>query len=229
MCRIGIASAHPLWSVVICLAQSHSGLPPRLLAIRVEVNNASGLFPVDTGSDCTIIDSEFAQCLELKPSWTALVERNYLNEERITATLDSVRIGARSWSSVPLVVLDLAALSRVQAGTVSGILKMKMPYSTGGPEVVDDIEQGGLPVAMHRVRSRYFADPGEFVFVVEVWKDSPAETAAVLVGDRVLSVNGRASTAAGTPIDLEVEGPSGTSTSRMKTRQLVCESGAGTP
>jgi hypothetical protein len=35
--------------------------------------------------------------------------------------------------------------------------------------------------------------------------------------------------AAGTPIAIEVARPSGKSTVRMKTRQLVCQSGAGTP
>jgi predicted aspartyl protease len=384
MRRMGIASALLLWSIGGALAQGHSGLPRRLLTTRVEVNKVNGLFLVDTGSNCTIIDSAFARRLGLKPSGTALVERNYSTEEHAMATADNVRIGAKSWSSVPLVVLDLTVLSKMGAATILGVLgtdllakmRMRVSYSSGNGEVVDDIEQGGLPVALQKGGSRYFvpvivgtsrlemlldtgtnltalsstawqslpfssganqtiegiqssggpartllaciaslqvgdtplhnlpirvissltsgsfadptfagilggdvlehfeltldlghsviylkrdagfrADPyefvtigiqffksGDFFSVVAVWKDSPAEAVGVLVGDRILSINGRSSAAlgveefakklhgaAGTPIEMEVERPSGTSTFRMKTRQLVCGSEAAIP
>jgi predicted aspartyl protease len=380
--NVGIAVALMLWFLEESAAQSHTGLGRRLLATRVEVNNTSGLFLVDTGSDCTIIDSAFAQRLGLNATGTALVERNYSTEEHITTTAERVRVGARTWSSVPLVVLDLTMLSRVQMGSISGILgtdllasmTMRLSYSSGVAEVVDDIERGTLPVALHRVRRRYFvpvtigttpvemlldsatnmtaisssawqslrlssranrtiegiqssgsptgaliaclpsiqvgdtvlhdhplrvissaasgsfadptfagilggdilehfeltldlkhstmylkpdaafrADPYEFVTigiqffksgdafsVIAVWRGSPAEAEGVVVGDRIISVNGNASVdlgveefakqlhgAVGTPIAIEVERPSGKSTFRIKTRQLVCESGPG--
>jgi C-terminal processing protease CtpA/Prc len=73
---------------------------------------------------------------------------------------------------------------------------------------------------------------------VAVWKHSPAEAAGVLVGDRILSVNGRTSAdlgleafssqlhgPAGTPVAIEVERATGKSILHMKMRQLVCESG----
>jgi predicted aspartyl protease len=374
-------------ALVFCLqeesaAESQNALARRLLATRVEVNNASGVFLVDTGSDCTIIDSAFAQRLGLIPSGTALVERNYSTEEHATATAERVRVGTKTWSSVPLVLLDLTVLSRLHRASISGILgtdllarvTMRFSYSSGVAEVVDDIEQDTLPIALERVRRRYFVpviigatpvkmlldsgtnitalsssewrslplssrttrtiegiqssgsptgavlscipsiqvgdtilrdfplrvvssptagsfadatfagilggdilehfeltldlehslmylkrdaafrpDPYEFVTigiqffksgdvfsVIAVWRDSPADAAGVLVGDRIISVNGRTSAAlgveefakqlhgtAGTPIAIEVERSSGKSTLQMKTRQLVCEVGAG--
>ena len=84
-----------------------------------------------------------------------------------------------------------------------------------------------------------FFKSGDVFSVIAVWKDSPAEAEGV-VGDRVISVNGHASAdlrveefakqlhgAAGTPIAIEIERPSGKSTLRIKTRQLVCEAEAG--
>ena len=165
MCRnVGIAIALLLWFSRESAAQNQNGLTRRLLTTRVEVNGASGLFLVDTGSDCTIIDSAFAQRVGLKSSGTALVERNYSTEEHITATAEHVRIGAKTWSSVPLVLLDLTMLSKMQMASISGILgtdllarmKMRFLYTSGVAEVVDDIGQGTFPVRLEKVRSRYF-------------------------------------------------------------------------
>jgi carboxyl-terminal processing protease len=85
-----------------------------------------------------------------------------------------------------------------------------------------------------------FFKSGDVFSVIAVWKGSPAEVEGVVVGDRIISVNGHASAdlrveefakqlhgAAGTSIAIEVDRPSGKSTLRIKTRQLVCESGAG--
>jgi hypothetical protein len=382
--KLGMATAFLFWFLAESVAQSQNRLSTRLLAIRVEVNDAAGLFLVDTGSDRTIIDSAFSQRLALKSSGTALVERNYSTEEHVTATAERVRIGTRTWSSVPLVVLDLTMFSRMHMGTISGIvgtdllatMTVRLSYSSGIAEVVDQIERGTLPVALDRVGTRYLVpvdigtthlemlldsgtnitalsssvwrslppassasrtiegiqssggpagallacvpsiqvgdvvlhefplrvvsspasgtfadaafagilggdilehfeltldlahsvmylkrdaafreDPYEFVTigiqffksgdvfsVIAVWKGSPAEAEGVRVGDRITSVNGHASAelgieefaqqlhgAAGTPITIEVARPSGKSTVRMKTRQLVCQSGAGTP
>jgi hypothetical protein len=382
--KLGMATAFLFWFLAESVAQSQNRLSTRLLAIRVEVNDAAGLFLVDTGSDRTIIDSAFSQRLALKSSGTALVERNYSTEEHVTATAERVRIGTRTWSSVPLVVLDLTMLSRMHMGTISGIvgtdllgtMTVRLSYSSGIAEVVDQIERGTLPVALDRVGTRYLVpvdigtthlemlldsgtnitalsssvwrslppassasrtiegiqssggpagallacvpsiqvgdavlhefplrvvsspasgsfadaafagilggdilehfeltldlahsvmylkrdaafreDPYEFVTigiqffksgdvfsVIAVWKGSPAEAEGVRVGDRITSVNGHGSAelgieefaqqlhgAAGTPITIEVARPSGKSTVRMKTRQLVCQSGAGTP
>jgi hypothetical protein len=382
--KLGMATAFLFWFLAESVAQSQNRLSTRLLAIRVEVNDAAGLFLVDTGSDRTIIDSAFSQRLALKSSGTALVERNYSTEEHVTATAERVRIGTRTWSSVPLVVLDLTMFSRMHMGTISGIvgtdllgtMTVRLSYSSGIAEVVDQIERGTLPVALDRVGTRYLVpvdigtthlemlldsgtnitalsssvwrslppassasrtiegiqssggpagallacvpsiqvgdavlhefplrvvsspasgsfadaafagilggdilehfevtldlahsvmylkrdaafreDPYEFVTigiqffksgdvfsVIAVWKGSPAEAEGVRVGDRITSVNAHASAelgieefarqlhgAAGTPITIEVARPSGKSTVRMKTRQLVCQSGAGTP
>ncbi len=79
------------------------------------------------------------------------------------------------------------------------------------------------------------ADAGAFS-IAAVWKHSPAEAAGVLVGDRVLSVNGRSSAdlsldtfasqlhgPAGTPVVMEVERAARKLILHMQTRQLVCE------
>jgi hypothetical protein len=97
---------------------------------------------------------------------------------------------------------------------------------------------------------RFQPDPYEFVTVgiqflkadasafsvAAVWKHSPAEAAGVLVGDRVLSVNGHSSAdlgldtfarqlhaPAGTPVVIEVERAARKLILHMQTRQLVCE------
>jgi hypothetical protein len=83
----------------------------------------------------------------------------------------------------------------------------------------------------------YKADANAFS-VVAVWRDSPAEAAGVLIGDRILSVNGRSAAdldletfagqlhgAPGTPIVIQAERGARKLTLRMKTRQLVCQSG----
>jgi hypothetical protein len=84
-----------------------------------------------------------------------------------------------------------------------------------------------------------FYKAGDDAFsVAAVWKHSPAEEAGVVVGDRILSVNGHSSAdlgletfanqlhgAAGTPIVIEVERAARKFILHMKTRQLVCESG----
>jgi predicted aspartyl protease len=80
------------------------------------------------------------------------------------------------------------------------------------------------------------AEDGAFS-VAAVWKPSPAESAGVVAGDRILSVNGQASAtytldafahqlhgAPGTHVALEVARPAGPEILHMTTRQLVCES-----
>ena len=78
------------------------------------------------------------------------------------------------------------------------------------------------------------------VFSVEaVWKHSPAEEAGVVVGDRIVAVNGHSAVhldlqafvdqlhgPAGTPIVIEVERDAGKIVLNLKTRQLVCQPGA---
>ena len=384
MCRnISIAIGFLFWLFGESSGQSQDRLVRRLLTIPVEVNNTAGMFLVDTGSDRTIIDLAFAQSLGLKSSGTVSVERNYSTDEQTTTIAERVRIGPKKWSAVPLVMLDISMLSKIQMTPISGILgtdlietmTMRLSYSSGVAEVVDETDKKGFRVALDKVRNRYFvpvtigtttlemlldsgtnmtamsahgwellplssrasrtsegikssgspaaaliacipsiqvgdavlhehpirvitppssgsfadaafagilggdilerfeltldlkhsamylkyddafrADPYEFVTVgiqffksradafsvAAVWKGSPAEGAGIIVGDRIISVNGHASAdldeerfskelhgAAGTPVTLDVERPSGKATLRMKTRQLVCESGTG--
>jgi predicted aspartyl protease len=366
-------------------AQSQGHLARRLLTVPVEINNIIGSFLIDTGANCTIIDSVFAQPLGLKPSGVASLERNYSTEQSITVTADRVRFGPKLWSNVPLVALDLSMLSRIQGISIAGVLgtdllatmTLKLSFSSGKARVITDIGDGGALVALKKVRNRYFVpvtigpstfemlldsgtnvtalsnsawrtlpasskqngliegvqssgsppgsliacipalhvgdvalgeiilrdhplrvimpsqsgsfadtafagilggdilehfevildlqhssmylkpdaefrpDPYEFVTVgiqffkpnanefsvAAVWKDSPAKATGVVVGDRILSVNGHSSAgldletfanqlhaAAGTPVVMEVERAAGKFTLQMKTRQLVCES-----
>jgi predicted aspartyl protease len=151
------------------------------------VNDTTGLFLVDTGSDCTIIDSAFARRLGLKSSGIALVERNYSKEEEITTTAEKVRIGAKPWSSVPLVLLDLSMLSRVQGAPISGILgtdlltriTMRLSYSSGVAGIADEIERGSLPVALDKVRGRYFVPVNIGATPVEMLLDSGTNITAL--------------------------------------------------
>ena len=351
----------------------------------VAVNGIAGTFLVDTGSDCTIIDSAFARRLGLKTSGSVLLERNYSTEEVSTVRADTVRIGSNTWTRVPLVPLDLSLIARIQQAPIIGVvgtdilaaMRIRLSYSSGIATVANG-DAGGIRVALSKVRKRYFlpirigvsqftmlldtgtnmtalsdsawrsmpaswaphgtvegirssesplgsliacipelnlgqpfqgelvlreyplrvmppspdgtfasayfagivggdilerfevvldlahtsvylkaqtgfsSDPYEFVTIgiqilktdadafsiVAVWKDSPAEAAGVLVGDRILSLNGHPSSdlsaeefarqlhgPAGTPVLFEVERPPGRFVLRMKTRQLVCEAG----
>jgi predicted aspartyl protease len=161
---LGIAAAFLFWFLGDSAAQSQNGSNRGLATIRVEVNDATGVFLIDTGSDRTIIDSAFAQHLGLKSSGTAVVERNYSTEEHVTTTAERVRIGGKTWSSVPLVLFDLTTLSRMQMAPISGVLGtdllagmiVRFSYSSGVAEVVDDLETGTLQIALERVRRRYF-------------------------------------------------------------------------
>lgn len=368
-------------------AHGESHLARRLLTIQVEVNNIAGTFLIDTGADHTIIDSAFARRLGLKQTGTASLERNYSTEESITVTAEHFRIGPKLWSDVPLAMLDLTVLSRMQLASISGALgtdllaamTVKLSYSSGTAQVIADIGDGASLVSLRKVRNRYFVpvrigpstfemlldsgtnmtalsnsawrtlpsswmpndlvegiqssgsppgsllacvpalhlgdmapgemvvrdqpfrvimpsqsgsfsdtafagilggdilerfevtldlqhasmylkpdagfrpDPYEFVTVgiqfykadadafsvVAVWKHSPAEAAGVVIGDRIVSVNGHSSAdlepetfanqlhaPTGTPVVFEVERAAGKVPLHMKTRQLVCESGA---
>jgi hypothetical protein len=74
-------------------------------------------------------------------------------------------------------------------------------------------------------------------FSVEaVWKHSPAEEAGVVIGDRIVAVNGHSAAdldlqafvdqlhgPVGTPVVMEIERPTGKIVLNMKTRQLVCQ------
>jgi C-terminal processing protease CtpA/Prc len=93
------------------------------------------------------------------------------------------------------------------------------------------------PYEFVTVGIQFFKADADAFSVVAVWKPSPADAAGVLVGDRILSINGHSSAdqgletfanqlhgAAGTPVVIEVERPVGKFTLQMKTRQLVCDS-----
>ena len=377
-----------LLSFLACVdAHGQSHLARRLLTIPAEINNIPGAFLIDTGADCTIIDSAFAQRLGLKPSGTVSIQRNYSTEESVMVTAEHVRIGPKLWSGVPFVMQDLSTLSRMQMASISGVLgtdllatmTLKLSYSSGTAQVITDIGDNTSLVPLKKVQNRYFVpvrigpssfemlldsgtnmtalsnsawrklpsswtphdlvegiqssgsppgsliacipafhlgettpaetalsdlplrvimpsqsgsfadtafagllggdilerfevtldlqhasmylkpdpefqpDPYEFATVgiqfykadadsfsvVAVWKHSPAEAAGVVVGDRIVSVNGHSSAdlgletfstqlhgVAGTPVAIEVERADGKFTLYMKTRQLVCESEA---
>jgi hypothetical protein len=110
------------WFLGESSGKSQGRLVHRLLTISVDVNNTVGMFLLDTGSDCTIIDSAFAQGLGLKLSGAASVERNYSIDEHTTTIAERVRIGPKNWPTVPRVMLDLSILSRIQMTAISGIL-----------------------------------------------------------------------------------------------------------
>lgn len=103
-------------------ARSQSNRGRRLLTFPVEINNIAGTFLIDTGADRTVIDSEFAQRLGLKPSGIVSVERNCSTERSITVAAHEVRIGPKRWSGIQLVMLDLSMLSSLQGIAISSVL-----------------------------------------------------------------------------------------------------------
>jgi predicted aspartyl protease len=185
--NVGIALGFMFWFLGESSGQSQGRLVRRLLTIPVEVNNTVGMFLVDTGSDCTIIDSAFAQGLGLKSSGTASVERNYSIGEHTTTIAERVRIGPKKWSAVPLVMLDLSMLSRIQMTPISGILgtdlietmPMRLSYSSGIAEVIDDVEKKGFRVALDKVRNRYFVPVTIGTTTLEMLLDSGTNMTAM--------------------------------------------------
>jgi hypothetical protein len=382
--RARVASAFLLLLFGCVEAHGQGHLTRRLLTVQVEINGVTGTFLIDTGANCTVVDSTLAQHLGLKPSGVASLERNYSTEQAVAVIADSVRLGPKLWSDVPIVVLDLSTLSRTLARPISGVLgtdllatvMLKLSYSSGTAQVITDVGRGGTFVTLSRVRNRYLVpvaigsstfemlldsgtnmtalsdpawrtltawwkphdlvqgiqssgsppgsliacipafrvggvtpgeivlndhplrvimpsqsgsfadtafagilggdilerfevvldlqraamylkpdarfrpDPFEFITVgiqffkandefsvAAVWKDSPAEAAGVIVGDRILSVNGHSSSGldvetfanqlhgtAGTPVVMEINRAGARFTLEMKTRQLVCQS-----
>ncbi len=150
---LGCAEAH---------GQSH--LWHRVVTMPIEVNGILANFLVDTGSDCTVIDSTFADRLGLKPSGTVSLERNYSTEERATVSAEHIRIGPRTWTHVSLVLLDLDMLSRAQIVTISGVLgtdlladmRIKLSYASGTAGVAVDSKNSGVLVALSKRQKRYF-------------------------------------------------------------------------
>jgi Aspartyl protease/PDZ domain len=163
--RIATVASTFLLLLLGCVeAHSQGYLGRRLVTIQVEINNVAGRFLIDTGANCTIIDSLFAQRLGLKPSGTASLERAYSLEQISTVSAEHVRVGPKVWSDVSLVMLDLGTLSRIQTTPISGVLgadllatmKVRLSYSSGTAQVIDDIGGGAFPIALKKARSRYF-------------------------------------------------------------------------
>jgi predicted aspartyl protease len=86
---------------------------------------------------------------------------------------------------------------------------------------------------------QFFKSSADAFSVEAVWKHSPAEEAGVVVGDRIVAVNGHSAAdldlqafvdqlhgPAGTPIVIEIERAAGKIVLNLKTRQLVCQPGA---
>jgi carboxyl-terminal processing protease len=86
---------------------------------------------------------------------------------------------------------------------------------------------------------QFFQVDAESFTVAAVWKPSPAYSAGIVVGDRIVSVNGRPSAelgldafadqlhgAPGTSVAIEVERNAGKFLLGLKTRELVCGSPA---
>jgi C-terminal processing protease CtpA/Prc len=113
-------------------------------------------------------------------------------------------------------------------------------------EVTLDLQQASMylkpdltfrqdPFEFVTVGFQFFKTDGGVFSVAAVWKPSPAETAGLAVGDRILSVNGQPSAgldleafanqlhgAPGTAIVLQVVRAAGAFTVHMKTQPLVC-------
>jgi predicted aspartyl protease len=167
-------------------ARSQSNRGRRLLTIPVEINNIAGTFLVDTGADRTVIDSEFAQRLGLKPSGIVSVERNYSTERSITVAAHEVRIGPKRWSGIQLVMLDLSMLSRIQGTAISGVLGtdllanmiVRLSYSSGTAQVTTDIGDGKSVVVLRKLRDRFFVPvrigPSNFEMLLDSGTDMTA-------------------------------------------------------
>jgi hypothetical protein len=151
-----------LFGGIEAYGQTH--LARRLLTSSVEVNGIAGVFLIDTGANCTIIDSAFARRLGLKPSGPASLERNYLTEQAATVTADRVRFGEKVWSAVPLVVLDLSILSRIHTDPISGVvgtdllatMVLKLSYSSGTAQIIPHVSDRTSLVPLKEIRNRYF-------------------------------------------------------------------------
>ena len=62
-------------------AYSQSRLDRRVVTVLIEINNIPATFLVDTGAECTVVDSAFARQLGLKLSEAVLLQGDYSTNE----------------------------------------------------------------------------------------------------------------------------------------------------
>ncbi len=209
---------------------------------------------LDTGTNMTALSSSAWRTLPSSWKPSDLVEGIQSSGSppgSLLACVPALHLGDESSGEIVLPNQALRVLMPSQAGSFAdpafaGLL--------GGDilehfEVTLDLQHASLyltpdadfqpdPYEFVTIGIQFFKVDANAFSVVAVWKHSPAEAAGVLVGDRILSVNGRSSAdlgletfsnqlhgPAGTPVVIEVERAAGKSILHMKTRQLVCESG----
>jgi hypothetical protein len=223
--------------------------------VPVMIGSSTFEMLLDSGTDMTALSSWAWRTLPSSVKTQDLVEGIQSTDgppRSLLACAPSLRLGRTDVGETVLHDQPIRVIMPSQAGSFAD---PSFAGSLGADvlerfEVTLDLQHASMYLKPNR---RFQPDPYEFVTVgiqffksdpkafsvVAVWKHSPAEEVGVVVGDRIVSVNGHSSTdlelemfanqlhsAAGTPVVLEIDRPEGIVTLRAKTRHLVCESPA---
>jgi predicted aspartyl protease len=189
---------------------------------------------LDTGTNMTALSSSAWRTLPSSWKPNDLVEGIQSSASppgSFLACVPALHLGDEGPGGMVLSNQALRVLMPSQAGSFADPAFAGLHLSPDAEFHLDPYEFVTIGIQFFKVDANAFS-------VVAVWKHSPAEAAGVLVGDRILSVNGRTSAdlgleafssqlhgPAGTPVAIEVERATGKSILHMKMRQLVCESG----
>jgi predicted aspartyl protease len=222
--------------------------------VPVRIGKSNFEMLLDSGTDMTALSASAWRMLPSSRKPNGLVEGIQSSgspSRSLIACIPLLQLGDKGLGDVVLRDYPLRVIMASQSGSFSdtafaGLLGADILERF---EVTLDLEHSSMYLKRD---ARFRPDPYEFVtvgiqffkagadaFSVEaVWKPSPAQAAGVLVGDRILSVNGHSSAelgleafsnqlhgVAGTPIVIEVERAAGRFILHMKTQQLVCQSG----
>jgi hypothetical protein len=222
-----------------------------LVPVRIGPSNFEVL--LDSGTDMTALSASAWRMLASSWKPNGLVEGIQSSGSpsgSLIACIPALQFGDQGLGEIVLRDYPLRVIMASRSGSFSdatfpGILGADILERF---EVMLDLERSSVYLKRD---ARFRPDPYEFVTVgiqflkagadafsvVAVWKPSPAQAAGVLVGDRILSVNGHSSAdlgldafsnelhgVAGTPIVIEVERAAERFILHTKTRQLVCQS-----
>jgi hypothetical protein len=230
----------------------NAGMPVKLkrtevgFFVPVEIGPSAFDLLLDSGTNSTAISYSAWQELPFSRLPNALIEGIRSADSVHNSALGcapTVRLGDAILRDQPLRVTQSTRFGNFSSSAFTGILGGDV---LGHFEVTLDLGHSMLylkpdptyrsdPYALVTIGIQFFKTKTGAFSVAAVWKQSPAEEAGIIVGDRVISVNGLKSVdldprrfseqlhqPAGTHVTLEVERPDGIAVVHTTTRRLGC-------
>jgi predicted aspartyl protease len=146
-------------------AQSHN--IDGIFLVDARVNGSPAVLVLDTGAEHSLLDREFAQRLDLHPVAHADLQTPYSSKNVEVILVPHLDIQSVHSSSLRMMTDDLAATSGALGVHIDGVLgndvirkfPIKLDYSVGSVTFGRiSVAPHGVPIKLHRIRSRYFAD-----------------------------------------------------------------------